>query len=90
MIERLKHSAAKSGLLNCLEARLAFPESMVITDLAASVDFTLAFAVVHEFPDVREFFRQIATASNPGPRSCWRSPSGQVKSAKFESELSAA
>ncbi len=44
MIERLKCRAAKSGLLNRL-ARLASPESMSIADLAASVDFTLAFAV---------------------------------------------
>jgi SAM-dependent methyltransferase len=78
MIERLKRRAAKAGLVKCLDARLASPESMALTDLAASVDFTLAFAVVHEFPDARKFFRQIAAVSKPGaslllaepPRPC--------------------
>jgi ubiquinone/menaquinone biosynthesis C-methylase UbiE len=90
MIERLKRRAAKAGLVKCLDARLASPESMALTDLAASVDFTLAFAVVHEFPDARKFFRQIAAVSKPGASLLLAEPPGHVKSAKFESELNAA
>src|SRR5271166_6557203 len=56
MIERLKRRAAKAGVLDRLDARTAPPESMGITDLQGSVDFTLAFAVVHEFPDARRLF----------------------------------
>jgi hypothetical protein len=41
MLERLKRRAAKAGLLNRLDARLASPDSMALTDLAGSVDFTL-------------------------------------------------
>lgn len=63
MLERLKRRAAKAGLLNRLDARLASPDSMALADLAGSVDFTLAFAGVDEFPDAREFFRQIGAAS---------------------------
>ena len=63
MLERLKRRAAKAGLLNRLDARLASPDSMALTDLAGSVDFTLAIAGVDEFPDAREFFRQIGAAS---------------------------
>jgi SAM-dependent methyltransferase len=89
MIERLKQ-AAKAGLLSRLDVRLASPESMVLTDLSTSVDFTLAFAVVHEFPDAREFFRQVAAVSKPWASLLLAEPPGHVKSAKFESELSAA
>src|SRR5215472_1318040 len=51
MLDRMKRRAAKSALLDRIDARLAAPDSMGIADLAGSVDFTLAFAVVHEFPD---------------------------------------
>src|SRR5271157_3888147 len=44
MIDRLKRRSAKAGLLDRVEARTAPAESMGITDLHSSVDFTLAFA----------------------------------------------
>ena len=90
MIDRLKRRADKAGLLNRLDARLASAEAMALNDLSASVDFTLAFAVVHEFPDTREFFRQIAAASKPGASLLLAEPPGHVKSATFESEITAA
>jgi hypothetical protein len=75
MLERLKRRAAKAGLLNRLDARLASPDSMALADLAGSVDFTLAFAGVDEFPDAREFFRQIGAASKSRAFAfCCRSP----------------
>jgi len=68
MLDRLKHRAAKAGLLDRLDARLASSDSMAIADLAGSVDFTLAFAVVHEFPDAARFFAEVAAASKSGGR----------------------
>ena len=56
MLERLKRRAAKAGLLDRMDVRTASPESMGIADLQGSVDFTLAFAVVHELQDRRRFF----------------------------------
>jgi len=90
MLERLKRRAAKAGLLNRPDARLASPDSMAHTDLAGSVDFTLAFAVVDEFPDAREFFRQIGAASKSRASLLLAEPRGHVESTKFESELDAA
>jgi ubiquinone/menaquinone biosynthesis C-methylase UbiE len=90
MIARLKRRAAKAGLLDNLDARLASPDSMALTDLTASVDFTLAFAVVHEFPNPQDFFRQIAAASKPGATLLLAEPKGHVKSADFDKELNAA
>jgi hypothetical protein len=90
MLERLIRRAAKAGLLNRLDARLASPDSMALTDLGGSVDFTLAFAVVEEFPDAREFFRQIEAASKSRASLLLAEPRGHVESTKFESELDAA
>jgi ubiquinone/menaquinone biosynthesis C-methylase UbiE len=90
MLERLKGRAASADVVNRLDARLATPESMGLNDLAESVDFTLAFAVVHEFPDAKDFFHQIAMASKSGASLFLAEPSGHVKPAMFQSELNAA
>lgn len=90
MLTKLKYRAAKSGLLDRLESRLASSDSMGITDLKGSVDFTLAFAVVHEFPDASRFFAEAAAASKPGAHLLLAEPTGHVKTADFEAELRAA
>ena len=90
MIERLKRRAAKAGLLDRVDARVAPAESMGITDLQGSADFTLAFAVVHEFPDAGRFFAEVAAASKPRATVLLAEPSGHVKAAAFDSELQAA
>jgi ubiquinone/menaquinone biosynthesis C-methylase UbiE len=90
MIDRLKRLAAKAGLLDRVDARVAPAESMNITDLLRSVDFTLAFAVVHEFPDVGRFFAEVAAASKSGASLLLAEPKGHVKAVAFESDLQAA
>ncbi|MGA2371686.1 MAG: methyltransferase domain-containing protein [Candidatus Korobacteraceae bacterium] len=90
MVDRLQRRAAKAGLLGRLEARVAPAESMGIPDLQGSVDFTLAFAVVHEFPDAGRFFAEVATASKAGASVLLAEPSGHVKADAFDSELQAA
>jgi hypothetical protein len=54
------------------------------------VDFTLAFAVVHELPAAAPFFREVAKASKPGARLLFVEPSGHVKVPLFEAEVQAA
>ncbi len=90
MLSGLKRRAAESGLLERIDARLAAPDSMGISDLSAAVDFTLAFAVVHEMPSADSFFAQVAAASKPGARVLFVEPAGHVKSEEFDSELEAA
>jgi len=90
MLARLKRRAAKAGLLDRLDARLATSDSMGIADLAGSLDFTLAFAVVHEFPDAGRFFAEVAVASQPGASLLLAEPTGHVKAADFDAELKAA
>src|ERR1035438_3826633 len=90
MIDRLKRRAKKAGLLNRVDARVASAESMGISDLHSSVDFTLAFAVVHEFPEAGRFFAEVAAASRCGAQVLLAEPSGHVKAEAFDSELKAA
>lgn len=60
---------------------------MGISDLRSSVDFTLAFAVVHEFPNAARLFAEVAAASKPGATLLFAEPAGHVKTPEFESEL---
>ena len=90
MLSRLKQRADQAGLGAHLDARLTSAETMGLADLAEKVDFTLAFAVVHEFPDAGDFFGQVATASKPGAAILLAEPKGHVSPTDFASELNAA
>jgi SAM-dependent methyltransferase len=90
MIERLKRRASKAKLSDRIDARIVSAESMGIADLRNAVDFTFAFAVVHEFPDAGRFFAEAAAASKPGAALLLVEPEGHVKLSTFESELQAA
>jgi SAM-dependent methyltransferase len=54
------------------------------------VDFTLAFALVHELPAFEPFFAELATASKPGGGLLFVEPSGHVKPLAFNDELASA
>ena len=90
MLSSLKHRAARAGLLERVDARLAASGTLAIKDLAGSVDFTLAFALVHELPAPGLFFTEVAVASKPGAGLLFAEPSGHVKPPDFETELKAA
>ena len=90
MLDRLKRRVAKASLLDRVDARLASLDSMGIADLRRSIDFTLAFAVVHEFADAARFFAEVAAASKPGASLLLAEPKGHVKASEFEEELQAA
>lgn len=87
MLANLRKRAAKLGLLEQLDLRLARPESMGIADLAGKVDFALAFAVVHEMPSPAVFFTEAAGALRQNAAMLLAEPAGHVKPADFESEL---
>jgi ubiquinone/menaquinone biosynthesis C-methylase UbiE len=90
MLKALKRRARKAGLLDRIDARLVAPNSLGVRDLSRSVDFTLAFAVVHELPDASLFFHEAAMASKPGGLLLLAEPKGHVKETDFANELQAA
>jgi SAM-dependent methyltransferase len=89
MLEGLKRRAAKAGLLERVDARLAKPGSLGVRDVTG-VDFALAFAVVHELPAVSPFFAEVAEVLKPGACLLLAEPKGHVKTGGFEDELQAA
>ena len=90
MIAGLKRRAAKAHLLDRIDGRLASPASLGIDDLAGKIDFTLAFAMVHEMPAPAPFFVQVAGASRPGAHMLLVEPAGHVRDDLFNQELQAA
>jgi len=61
-----------------------------MTVLEPGVDFTLAFAMVHEFPDAKYFFAEVARASKQNARVLLAEPRGHVRDDAFAAELAAA
>ena len=90
MIQGLKSRAVKASLLDRIDFRVSAAETMGIGDLTGKVDFTLAFAMVHEFPDASRFFGEALIASKPKAKLLLAEPSGHVDEKGFEEELKAA
>ena len=90
MLASLKRRAARAGLLDRVDARLAAQDTLGIADLAGSVDLALAFALAHELPAAAPFFAEVARASKPGAGLLFAEPAGHVKTKRFEAELEAA
>jgi len=90
MIAGLKRRAAKAHVGDRVDARVCSADTMGLDDLAGEADFTLAFAMVHEFPDAKRFFAEVARASKPGANLLLAEPRGHVNDAQFEAELAAA
>ncbi|HJS99414.1 MAG TPA: class I SAM-dependent methyltransferase [Terriglobales bacterium] len=87
MLSKLKHRVAKAGVESRVDARLVAADSMGISDLRGTVDFILAFAVLHEMPSPGPFFAEAAAVSKPSARLLLVEPAGHVKDEEFEAEL---
>jgi SAM-dependent methyltransferase len=87
MLDRLRRRAAKDGLVDRIDVRLAESKSLGVADLAGAVDFVLAFAMVHEMPSPSAFFQEVARAMKPGACLLLAEPAGHVKPALFAAEL---
>ena len=90
MLSSLKRRALKAGLSSRIETRLAQSDSMGLADLKGSVDFALAFAVVHEMPSPDAFFSEAAAALKPGAVLFFAEPAGHVSPETFQAEFEAA
>ncbi len=87
MIHSLQRRVIKKGLADRVEIRNCEADSMNIAALPGKADFTLAFAVVHEFPDSARFFREVSAVTKPGGKLLLAEPSGHVSEAQFAAEL---
>jgi ubiquinone/menaquinone biosynthesis C-methylase UbiE len=90
MLAGLRRRAERAGLGGRVEARLARADSLGVDDLAGQVDLVVAFAVLHELPDVARFFAEARRALRPGGKLLAAEPAGHVSPAAFEATLKAA
>lgn len=90
MIEALRRRARRAGLLDRIDARVVEPACLGLDGLEAKVDFTFAFAVVHETPSALGFFAEVARAMKDESIIFYAEPKGHVSPAKFARALAAA
>jgi ubiquinone/menaquinone biosynthesis C-methylase UbiE len=90
MIRAVKKRAGKAGLINRIELRVCTHTSLCIDDLAEKVDFALLFAVVHEVPEVKQFFSEIQRSLRKGGLLLFSEPAGHVSREAFAGTLSIA
>ena len=84
MLATLQKRAAKAGLSQRITPVLASDDSLRLDPFKGSVDFTLAFAVVHEVPDKHRLFGEIAESMKPGGKLLLSEPKGHVTEDDFE------
>jgi SAM-dependent methyltransferase len=90
MLRTLTNRARRAGVQDRIEMRRPSGEGMGVEDLAGTVDFVLAFAVVHELPSIPGFFADAHAALKPGGRLLLSEPSGHVSKAAFADTLAVA
>jgi ubiquinone/menaquinone biosynthesis C-methylase UbiE len=90
MIEGLKRRARKAKLLDRIDARLIPSASLVLEDSRETIDFALAFAVVHETPSATRFFADAARAMKANATLLFAEFESHVPKMKFDRLLSAA
>jgi ubiquinone/menaquinone biosynthesis C-methylase UbiE len=90
MIAELRRRAARAGLASRIHARVCSSHSLKIDDLAGTLDFALAFAMVHEVPDKDRLFAEIKAALRTGGRLLLCEPVGHVTRDQFAATLALA
>ena len=90
MLAGLSRRLRRAGLADRVETRLASASSLPVGDLAGKVDLLVAFAVLHELPDVGRFFAQVRPTMARGGKVLVAEPSGHVSGIDFEATLAAA
>jgi len=90
MLRTLERRAARAGLKDRIELRLAGQDKLGLKDLAGAVDFAAALHVVHEVPDQAAFFAEVYSTLRPGGRLLVVEPKGHVSEDNFGRTLAAA
>ena len=84
MISGLRKRAERAGLSDRIETRLTNYTSLGVGDLGGSIDFALAFAVVHEVPDQAALFRELHAALKDGGLLLMADPSSRFSGGEYE------
>ena len=87
MLEQLEQRAEKARVRQRIETRLATSDSLGMTDLAEAVDLVFAYAVVHELPDDRAFFKEAFGVLKLNAVLFIAEPGRHVSEERFNEEL---
>ncbi len=90
MLGSLVRRASRAGLLGRIDHRVCSRDSLGLGDYDDTIDFALAFAVVHELPDPHRFLGEVRSALKPGGILLIAEPSGHVSQQKFQKSEDAA
>jgi 2-polyprenyl-3-methyl-5-hydroxy-6-metoxy-1,4-benzoquinol methylase len=90
MIKLLEKRARKAGLSGRIETLVCNDKSLGLDGIKETVDFALAFAVVHEVSDPAGFFSEIHGAMKPAGRLLASEPKGRVSEKDFDRTISVA
>lgn len=83
MLAGVRKRAKKAGVSGQIQTLLCDERSFGIRNLAGTVDFALAFAVVHEVPDAAQLFAETAAALKPHGKMLVAEPRGHVSEEAF-------
>jgi len=90
MLNVLMRRARRANLADRIEARVCDMDSLRLADLARTIDFILAFAVVHEVANATRFFGEIESVLTPRGRVLFAEPRGHVSEQAFQESLAVA
>jgi len=90
MLDVLRRRVRRANLADRIEARACDTDSLRVSDLARTVDFVLAFAVVHEVANASRFFGEIQGVLTPRGRVLFAEPRGHVSEQAFQESLALA
>lgn len=90
MLSALQKRARAVHLADRIVPRLCQPTSLGLDDFEAQIDFGLAFAVVHEVPEVPSFFADVFRVLKPKAYFLVAEPKLHVSVRNFETTLAAA
>jgi ubiquinone/menaquinone biosynthesis C-methylase UbiE len=84
MLQSLRRRAVRANILSRMEIRLCSESSLQIDELAGSIDFALAFAVIHEVPDQKLLLKEIYSSFKKDGLLFISEPKGHVTKEEFE------
>ena len=90
MLAHLKRRAWRSGLQERITARQCPPGGLGLEEFRNSIDFALAFALVHELPEPGPFFMEVNGLLKPGGLLLFAEPRGHVSGEEFRKSLDTA
>lgn len=90
MLKGLGKRAHKAGVSTRIGARLCYPQTIGLQDLAEKIDFALAFAVVHEVPNPSGFFAELSATIGPAGKVLLAEPKAHVSEKEFSTTVSMA